>query len=75
MKLSENKSKTTRKRVTSLGSTGSVGCSTVDLIARMPEQFPVQALVANKNWQVLAEQALKLKPKRVVLADHAGYND
>lgn len=75
MKLSENKSKTTPKRVTILGSTGSVGCSTVDLIARMPEQFPVQALVANKNWQVLAEQALKLKPKRVVLADHAGYND
>ena len=37
------------RSVTILGSTGSVGCNTVDLLARQPEAFSVEALTANRN--------------------------
>jgi len=64
-----------RKRVTILGSTGSIGDSTVDLIDRNPEAYDVVALTANGNWAKLAEQAQRLKPAVVALADPAGYAD
>lgn len=59
--------------VTILGSTGSVGCNTVDLIERNPNAFVVEALTANRNVKLLAEQARRLNPKTVVLADPEGY--
>ncbi len=62
-----------RKRVTILGSTGSVGCQTIDLITRAPEKFDVVALTANKNVALLAEQARKLKPELVVIGDESQY--
>jgi 1-deoxy-D-xylulose-5-phosphate reductoisomerase len=61
------------RRVTILGSTGSVGCSTVDLIARHPERFAVEALAARANVAKLAEQAVQLKAKRAVIADDTQY--
>jgi 1-deoxy-D-xylulose-5-phosphate reductoisomerase len=61
------------RRVTILGSTGSVGCSTVDLIARHPERFAVEALAARANVAKLAEQAVQLKARRAVIADEAQY--
>ena len=61
------------RRVTILGSTGSVGCSTVDLIARHPDRFAVEALTARANVAKLAEQAVQLKAKRAVIADEAQY--
>ena len=45
------------RRVTILGSTGSIGRSTVDLLQRNPEAFSVEALTANRNATRLAEQA------------------
>ncbi len=57
------------RRVTVLGSTGSIGVSTLDLIARNPDRFDTVALVANANWQRLAEQALAVRPDIAVLAD------
>lgn len=62
-----------RRRVTILGSTGSVGCQTIDLIARAPEKYEVVALTANKNAEKLIEQAKQLKPELVVIADEAKY--
>jgi 1-deoxy-D-xylulose-5-phosphate reductoisomerase len=59
--------------VTILGSTGSVGCSTVDLIARHPDRFAVEALTARANVAKLVEQAVLLKAKRAVIADEAQY--
>jgi len=56
-----------------LGSTGSVGVSTLDLIAANPDRFETTALVANKNWQRLAEQARAVGAKSAVLADESGY--
>ena len=57
------------RRVTILGSTGSIGRSTVDLIAREPERFPVEALTAQRNVALLAEQALALNAKLAVIGD------
>lgn len=62
-----------KKSVSILGSTGSVGCSTVDLIAREPEKYSVVALTANKDVNLLAEQARALKAKRAVVADSSCY--
>ena len=61
--------------VTILGSTGSVGSYTVDLIERNPKAFIVEALTANRNVKLLAEQARRLNPKTVVLADPKGYKE
>ncbi|MFL7903414.1 1-deoxy-D-xylulose-5-phosphate reductoisomerase [Azospirillum argentinense] len=63
------------RRVTIFGSTGSVGTQTVDLVAREPERFPVEALTANRNVSLLAEQARQLRPKLAVVADPAAYAD
>ncbi|ANC91234.1 1-deoxy-D-xylulose-5-phosphate reductoisomerase [Azospirillum humicireducens] len=61
------------RSVTILGSTGSVGTQTVDLVARDPERFPVEALTANRNVALLARQARDLKARLAVVADPAGY--
>ncbi|HZT51743.1 MAG TPA: 1-deoxy-D-xylulose-5-phosphate reductoisomerase [Stellaceae bacterium] len=57
------------RRVTILGSTGSVGCNTVDLLARDPDAYRVEALVAHRNVPLLAEQARRLGAKLAVVAD------
>lgn len=61
------------RSVTILGSTGSVGDSTIDLLARAPDQYRVVALTAQKNAKKLAEQALRLKPEYVAIADGGAY--
>ena len=63
------------RSVTILGSTGSVGTQTVDLVARDPERFPVEALTANRNVALLARQARDLKARLAVVADPAGYTE
>ncbi|MCI0431487.1 MAG: 1-deoxy-D-xylulose-5-phosphate reductoisomerase [Rhodospirillales bacterium] len=57
------------RRVTILGSTGSVGCSTVDLLLRNPDRFEVEALTAHRNVALLALQARQLRPRLAVIAD------
>jgi 1-deoxy-D-xylulose-5-phosphate reductoisomerase len=61
------------RHVTILGSTGSVGQSTVDLIARDLESFCVEALVAGNSVEALAEQARRLKAKMAVVANPQRY--
>jgi 1-deoxy-D-xylulose-5-phosphate reductoisomerase len=58
------------KTVTILGSTGSVGRSTVDLLMAAPDRFRVIALVGNRNAALLAEQARALKAELAVCADN-----
>ena len=62
---------TARKRILVLGSTGSVGRSTVDLIARNRDKFAVEALTANRNAKSLAEQAISLGARFAAVADPA----
>ena len=52
-----------------LGSTGSVGTSTLDVVARHPGRFTVVALAAGRNDRVLLEQCLAHRPRHAVMAD------
>ena len=61
------------RTVTILGSTGSVGCQTIDLIERAPGRFRVEALTANRNVALLAQQARQLKPRFVAIGETDGY--
>jgi 1-deoxy-D-xylulose-5-phosphate reductoisomerase len=61
------------RRVTILGSTGSVGQSTVDLLLRNRDAFTVEALTANHNAALLAEQAKALDARFAAIADPADY--
>ena len=64
---------TAPKRVSILGSTGSIGDSTIDLIERDPAAYKVVALTGNGNWKKLADQARRLQPEMVVVADARNY--
>jgi 1-deoxy-D-xylulose-5-phosphate reductoisomerase len=57
------------RRVALLGSTGSIGRQAVDVLAGHPEAFRVVALAAGSNGPLLAEQAARLRPAVVALAD------
>ena len=61
------------RSVTVLGSTGSVGTQTVELLAGQPGRFQVRALVAGRNARLLAEQAITLGAECAVVADPASY--
>ena len=61
------------RTVSVLGSTGSVGCSTVDLLAANPARFRVRALVGGRNATLLAKQARLLRAELAVLAEPAGH--
>jgi len=61
------------RRITILGSTGSIGCSTIDLIDRDPDAYVVEALTANRSVDALAEQARRLNAKFVAVADPESY--
>ena len=57
------------QNVTILGSTGSIGKSTIDVLIRHPELFSVFALTANSNIELLLQQAQLCSPEYVVIAD------
>ncbi len=63
------------KTVTVLGSTGSIGCSTVDLLAANPDRYRVLALVANRNAERLASQARLLGAALAVCSDPAMHGE
>jgi 1-deoxy-D-xylulose-5-phosphate reductoisomerase len=64
------------RSVTILGSTGSIGRSTMALLDAAPEgAFQVEALVANRDFSVLAEQALRHRARLAVVADEAAFAD
>ena len=61
------------RRVSILGATGSVGKNTVDLLRRNRDRFAVEALTANGNAEILAEQAIELRARFAAVADKAAY--
>ncbi|MBK5911946.1 1-deoxy-D-xylulose-5-phosphate reductoisomerase [Rhodothalassium salexigens] len=63
------------KSVTILGSTGSVGANTLDLIGRDPDAYTVVALTANENVAALAEQCRRFRPQLAVIANPERYGD
>ena len=64
---------TAPKSITILGSTGSVGTGTIDLIRSSPDRFTVTAITGGKNVALLAEQARLLNPQFVAIADETRY--
>lgn len=63
-----------QQRITILGSTGSIGVQTLDIVRRYPDMFSVATLVAHSNWQRLAEQAREFHATRVVIGDKNHYD-
>ncbi len=61
--------------VTILGSTGSIGCNTIDLVERNPGRYRVEALTAYGNIDLLAEQARRLNVRLAVTGDERRYLD
>jgi len=55
------------RKICVLGSTGSIGVSTLDVIQRNPERFQVVSIAANSNVDVMFEQCLTFKPQKVVM--------
>jgi 1-deoxy-D-xylulose-5-phosphate reductoisomerase len=58
-----------------LGSTGSIGESTLDVLARHPDRYRVVALAANRNAAKLAQQVIRWRPDYAALADETGMAD
>lgn len=59
------------KQMTILGSTGSVGTSTLSVVRSNPDDFTVKALVAGRNVDVMAQQCLEFQPAYASMADEA----
>jgi len=57
------------RNITILGATGSIGASTLDVIARHPDRFAVAALAANRQWKPLLEQIARFRPRYAALLD------
>ncbi|RZO36157.1 MAG: 1-deoxy-D-xylulose-5-phosphate reductoisomerase [Rhodospirillaceae bacterium] len=73
--LNQNISSDAPRRITILGSTGSIGTSTIDLIERDPSSYRVEALTAYRNVDLLAEQARKFDAQFVAIGDYDKYAD
>jgi 1-deoxy-D-xylulose-5-phosphate reductoisomerase len=61
--------------LTLLGSTGSIGTSTLDVVRRWPGRFGIYALVAGRNVGLLAEQIAEFNPKVAVVADEQALSE
>jgi 1-deoxy-D-xylulose-5-phosphate reductoisomerase len=59
------------KKITLLGSTGSIGTQTLDIVASHPNEFSIVGLAAGRNLSLLAEQIRQFKPEIVASADEA----
>ena len=56
-----------------LGSTGSIGKQTLEVVEEHPDLFEVYAITANRSADLLIEQARKFRPEVVVIADETCY--
>ena len=61
------------RHIAILGSTGSIGTQTLDVIERNPQRFAAEVLTAGSNWELLVQQAVKFQPNAVVIADETKY--
>ena len=66
--------KQNKRHIAILGSTGSIGRQTLDVISHHPDLFEVELLTANNNADLLIQQALKFNPNAVVICNSEHYN-
>ena len=64
---------TERRKIAILGSTGSIGRQTLDILSEYPDRFEAELLVANNSADLLIEQAMKYKPNKVIIANEQHY--
>ncbi len=57
------------KKIFLLGSTGSIGVSTLDVVRQHPENFSISCLVVNRNIDLLAQQVTEFRPSAAVIYD------
>ena len=63
-----------KKRIAVLGSTGSIGTQALDVITNNPDKFEIEVLTAQRNADLLIEQASRFRPKHIVITDKQKYN-
>lgn len=63
------------KRIAILGSTGSIGTQTLEVISQHPERFKVDMLIAGSKVDVLIQQAIKCRPSMAIIADNSKYRE
>ncbi len=63
-----------QKRIAVLGSTGSIGTQTLDIIGRHPDRYRATLLVAGRRVDDLIEQARRLRPTRAIIGDESLYS-
>lgn len=63
-----------KQKIAILGSTGSIGVQTLDIISENPELFEVSVLTANNSWQKLSEQAIAFDADTVVIGCEQCYS-
>jgi len=64
-----------KKHIAILGSTGSIGTQTLEVIQNHPNEFELEVITANNNSKLLIEQAIKFQPNMVVIANEAHYTE
>lgn len=61
------------KNIALLGSTGSIGTQTLEIVEESPDRFRIEVLTARRNARLLCEQAKKFKPNAVVIVEESDY--
>ena len=61
------------RRVAVLGCTGSIGTSTLDVAAALPDRVAVVGLVCHGNWERLADQCRRFRPRLAGLPDREAF--
>ena len=58
-----------KKRLAVLGSTGSIGHQTLEVVRRHADLFEIELLSANTQWELLVQQSLEFRPRWAVIGD------
>ena len=61
------------KKISILGSTGSIGTQALDVVRKLPDEFKICALAANSNVELFSKQVEEFQPELAVLADEDAY--
>ena len=63
-----------KKKIAILGSTGSIGKQTIDIIRKDKKNFEILLLTAHKNYKLLSQQIKEFKVKNIIITDDKSYN-
>ena len=64
-----------QRKITILGSTGSIGVNTLDLVRSRSDEFNVVGLTAGENFDLLIKQANEFKPEIIAISNEKFYSD